>query len=79
MHDIAIDKAKFFNIKGTITGKAFMEDLTYDLLIHHEIKHLSITKPTFEKYIEVDSSYRKVLKFSIPDENIWDKLCELIE
>lgn len=56
-----------------------MERLRHDLLIQHNIKNMFITKPTFEKYIEVDESYRKLLKFCILDEKIWENLFELIE
>lgn len=44
-----------------------------------EIQHLFLTRSMFEKYIEVDDSYRKLTKFSIPDNKRWDKLLELIE
>lgn len=40
---------------------------------------LFLVQPTFEKYIEIDESYRKLLKISISEEKIWDILCELIE
>ncbi len=31
-----------------------LEDLDFDLTIKHEIKHIFVNKPTFEKYTEVD-------------------------
>ena len=74
-----MDKVKFSKISRIITQKSFIEGLSYVLLIQHEIKHLLLTRLTFEKYAEVDESQRKLLKFSIPNEKTWDKLCELIE
>jgi len=38
LHSIAVDKSIFSKIKGTITEKTFIEDLSFDLLIEHEIK-----------------------------------------
>jgi len=79
LHSIAIDNSKFVKIKGTITRKAFIEGLSFALLIQHEIKHLFIVKPTFQKYTEVDETYKKLIKFSIPDEERWEKICQLID
>jgi hypothetical protein len=76
---VAKDNSKFAGIQGSITGKAFLETLQFDLNIQHEIKHIFITKPTFSKYTEVDEIYRKLLKISIPSKKRWDKLCELLE
>lgn len=56
-----------------------MESLDFELLIEHEIKHLFIVKPTFQEYTEVDDTYRNLVKFPTPDEDRWDKLCELLE
>lgn len=30
---------------------------------------------TFHKYTDVDETYRKLIKFSIPSEYTWEKLC----
>lgn len=79
LHGIVVDKTKFAKIRGVITGKASIEGLSYDLLTQHEIRYLFLVRTTFEKYTEVDESYKKLLKFSILDEKIWEKLCELIE
>lgn len=76
---IARDKSKFDKVKGTITGKAFMEDLSYDLLIKHEINHLFLGKNTFKKYIEVNETYQKLIKFKLPGEEKWTKWFELLE
>ena len=47
LHSIARDKSKFSKIKGTITGKQFIEGLSFYLLIQHEIKHFFVVKSTF--------------------------------
>lgn len=76
---IARDSAKFAGIHGSITRKAFLEALEFDLDIQHKIKYICITKPTFAKYTKVDEIYRKLLKLSIPSEVRREKLCELLE
>jgi hypothetical protein len=43
------DNSKIARIQGSITRKAFLETLQFDLNISHEIKHIFITKPTFAK------------------------------
>jgi hypothetical protein len=49
---LAVEKYgfKFTGIQWSITGKAFLETLQFDLSIQHEIKYIFITKPTFSKY-----------------------------
>jgi hypothetical protein len=73
------DGSKFAGIQGSITGKAFLETLQLDLSIQHEIKYIFITKPTFAKYTEMDETYRRLLKVSIPSQKRWEYLCALIE
>lgn len=77
--DTARDKSKFASIKGKITSKAFLETLENDLNIQHEVIHFFIIKPTFTKYTKVDQVYRRLLKMSIPKQERWEKLCELLE
>jgi hypothetical protein len=76
---VAKDGSKFTGIKGSITGKAFLETLRLDLSIQQEIKYLFITKPTFTKYTETDEVYRRLLKVNIPSQQRWDDLCDLID
>jgi hypothetical protein len=73
------DGSKFACIQGTITGKAFLENLQLDLIIQHEIKYTFITKPTFSKYTEIDKTYRRLLKVSIPIQKRSEDLCYLLE
>lgn len=55
-----------------------MEGLRYDLLIKHEINHLFLTKLMFEKFTEVDQVYQKLIRFKLPHEHRWEKMCELL-
>lgn len=72
-------RAKFAGIKGRITGKAFMEALEFDLTIKHEIRHMFLKKPTFERYTKVDEIFRKMVNLEIPSEERWDQSCDTIE
>lgn len=74
----AKDTAKFASMQGTLIGKLLLEALGHDLGIRHEVKHLFLTKHTFAKYTELDEVYRKMLQFSIPGEERWDELFELL-
>jgi hypothetical protein len=76
---IAKDGSKFVGIQGSITGKDFLETLELDLSIQHEIKYIFITKPTFAKYTEIDETYKRLLKVSIPSQKRWEDLCALLE
>jgi hypothetical protein len=76
---VAKDNSKFSGIQGSIIGKAFLETLQLDLNIQHEIKYIFITKPTFAKYTEMDEIYCRLLKVTIPNQQRWEELCELIE
>jgi hypothetical protein len=73
------DGSKFIRIQRSITDKAFLENLQLDLRIQNEIKYIFITRPNFFKYTEMDETYRRLLKVSIPSQNIWEFLCDLIE
>lgn len=79
LYTIARERSKFAKIEGTLIGKEFMGGLSYDLLIKHEISHLFLSNPTFEKFIEVYEFYRKLIHFKLPNEQRWEKLCELLE
>jgi len=73
------DSSKVTIRRLSMTGKAFLEALSYDLDIQYAIPNFFITRPTFTKYTEVDEVYRKLMKMNILSEQRWDKLCELLE
>jgi hypothetical protein len=77
--DVAKDSSKFAGIQGSITGKAFLDALQWDISIQHEIRYIFLTKPTFAKYTEMDEVYQKLLKVNVPSHLRWEELCDLIE
>ena len=57
LREAAKDTTKFANIKGDVTRKVVLDLLSNDILIQHELKHVFLTRPTFNKYTEVDEVY----------------------
>jgi hypothetical protein len=77
--DVSNDSSKFTGIQGSITSKAFLDALQWDISIQHEIRCIFLTKPTFTKYTEMDEVYRKLLKVNVPNHLGWEELCDLID
>lgn len=75
----AKESSKVIGGRISMIGKALLEVLEYDLEIQYEINDIFISKPIFVKYTEVDNVYKNLLKTTIPCEQHWDKLCELLE
>jgi hypothetical protein len=77
--NVAKDSSKFSGIQGSITGKAFLDALQWDINIQHEIQYIFVTKPTFTKYTEMDEVYRRLLEVNVPSHIRWEELFDLIE
>ena len=75
----ARDSSNFISRRLNMTGKEFLESLSYDLNIQYAIPNLFITRPTFSKYTKVNEVYRKLMKMNIASEQRWDKLFYLLE
>ena len=78
IRDFSKEQVNKADWQGVPTGKVLhkrIEDLFY---LQHEIKHLFVVKPTFVRYTEVDQNYRKLTKIKLPDEEIWQKLTDLL-
>ena len=54
----ARERKKFVGIKGEISNQNPLQMSFDDLFICYKIKHLFIVKPSFEKNIDADESYR---------------------
>ena len=79
LKEISKDTTKFVGIKGSMTGRAFLEAMDNDLYIQHEIKHIFQLMPTFMKYTETDEIYKKLIRIKIPNPQQWEKLCDYQE
>jgi hypothetical protein len=77
--DVSKDSSKFAGIPGSITDKAFLDALQWDINIQCEIRYIFLTKPTFAKYTEMEEVYRRLLKVNVLSHIIWEELCDLID
>ena len=57
LKDIAKDTTKFVGVRGAMTGRSFLEAMSNDIFIEHEIKHIFVLKPTFSRFTEIDEIY----------------------
>jgi hypothetical protein len=77
--EVSKDSSKFAGIQGSITDKAFLYFLQWDISIQHEIQYIFLTKPTFAKYTEMDKVYRRLVKVTVPSHLRWEELCDLLD
>jgi len=79
MKEVARRSIKVSGLKGNITTKAFLETMANYFYVQNEVKQISIIKPTFAKYTDIDEIYHKVTKLTIPDESRWEELVDLLD
>lgn len=79
LYIITADNHQLAGIKRQITGKEFLEALNSDLTIKHEVGHLFLIKPNFERYTEVDEIFTRMVNMEKPNEKRWEQLCETID
>jgi len=53
--------------------------MSNDFHVQNEIKHIFTLKLIFSKYIEVNEIYRRVTILTVPDENRWEELVDLLD
>ena len=58
-------------LQGSPSGKVVLEYFENVFFLHHEIKNMFVVEPNFEKYTEVDESYRKLRTMKIPAPQEW--------
>ena len=76
IREVAKEQAKNSSMKGIPMGKVLYQSFENLFYLQHEVKHLFINKPTFEKYTEVD--FRRMVKMKLPDAKAWENLCDLL-
>ena len=75
---LAKEQAISSGIKALPTGKVLYDTLENLFFLEHEVKHLFLTKPNFEKYTEEDEIYRRMLKVRLPEAEWWEKMTDLL-
>ena len=72
--DLLVTKAnsnKFSNISGTLHGVTMVNKLKDDFYIYYQVKMLFSTTPTYQKYTNLDITYRKMISYNYP---LWSNL-----
>ena len=75
---VAREQANSSSMKGMPIGKVFYQSFESLFYLQHEVKHLFVNKPTFEKYIEADEVYKRIVNIKLPDTETWEKLNDLL-
>lgn len=78
IREVAKEHVITSSMKGMPTGKVLYQTFENLFYLQHEVKHLFINKPTFSKYTEAEELYRKILNIQLTDEEIWEKLNDLL-
>ena len=65
-------------MKGIPTGKVLFQIFENLFYLQHEVNHIFVNKATFTKYTEEYEIYRRMVKIKLPDEEAWEKWCDLL-
>jgi hypothetical protein len=69
---------KFQGMVDTLRGKTIVDLLIDDFYLLWKIKNLFSSPPTYEKYTELDITYRKMKSFNYPSSETWKLLIQLL-
>ena len=78
LREVAKETSHISSMKGIPTGKVPLQTLENLFYLQHEINHIFVNNLTFAKYLEADEIYRKMMKIKIPNEETWEKWCDLL-
>jgi len=78
LRKLAKEQASSSTIKALPTGEVLYDTLENLFFIEHEVKHLFLTKPNFEKYTEADEIYRRMVNVKLLDVEWWEKVTDLL-
>jgi hypothetical protein len=62
-----------------IKGKTIVDCLSDDFYLLWKIKNLFSNTPTYDKYTELDITYKNMLLYKYPSNNDWDILMDLVQ
>jgi hypothetical protein len=71
------DTSKFRGITGMLKGQIIVDLLDEDFFLLWKLRNLFVITPTYERYTEVDISYKKMMTFKYPTKQDWDRLIQL--
>jgi len=78
MREVAKETSNTSSMKGVPTKKCAPPNFRKPFYLQHEVNHLFVNKPTFAKYTEEDEIYQRMMKIKLPDEETWEKWCDLL-
>jgi hypothetical protein len=71
------DVGKFIGVTGMLRGQLIVELLDDDFFLLWKLRNLFVSPPTYERYIEVEISYKRMMTFKYPTKQDWDQLLQL--
>jgi len=78
MREVAKETSNNSSMKGVPTGKVLLQTLENFFYLQHEVNHMFVNKLAFSKHREADDIYRRMMKIKLPDEETWEKWCDLL-
>ena len=78
INKLARSQASTSGVKSLPNGKVLYDSLENLFYIEHEVKHLFTSKPNFDKYIEANKIYRKMVRIKLLDSEWWTNLTDLL-
>lgn len=67
LRKLAKEQASSLAMKALPTDEVLYDTLEKLFFLKHEVKHLFLTKPNFEKYIEKDEIYIRIVNVKLPN------------
>jgi hypothetical protein len=69
---------KFKGMVDNLRGQTIVDLLIDDFYLLWKIKNLFSSPPTYEKYTELDITYKKMKSFNYPSSETWNFLLQLL-
>jgi hypothetical protein len=69
---------KFQRMVDTLRGKTIVDILIDDFYLLWKIKSLFSNPPTYEKYTELDITFRQMKSFNYPSDETWNLLLQVV-
>ena len=78
LREAAKETSHISSMKGFPIGKVLLQTFENLFYFKDEVNPLFVNKPTFAKYSKAGDIYHNVMKIKIPDEETWEKWCDLL-
>ena len=78
LNKLASRQASTLGVKALPTGKVLYDSLENLFFIEHEVKHLFVNRPNFDKYKKANEIYINMIRMKLPENEWWMKLTDLL-